>query len=326
MFISCPHCRELVALDRETRLAPAMCPRCGGAMNGNTVFKASVSEASALEASAADASATGERSFASFLQGGETATPAATGTEIEDTTEIPVEGTDADPVLPDGASGESLATGTVAETVDEATAGIEPGEIDTAQSDTIAAIAPVLAAASTSVGQALQATPSFTRQVARPGLHPRTAKWQWAMLTLLSLLLALQVLLADRARLAADAAWRPLVARLCGVLGCSIPPWHEPEAFSMLSRDVSPIAGKAGGLDVQATFRNDARWAQAWPVLLLSLSDADGRVLGSRAFTPREYLGAAATQAELAPGQSAQIALQLHEPNPDVVAFTFDFR
>ena len=89
---------------------------------------------------------------------------------------------------------------------------------------------------------------------------------------------------------------------------------------------MSPIANRAGGLKVQATFRNDARWAQAWPLLQLSLSDADGRVLGSRAFTPREYLGAAATQTELAPGQSAHIALQLHEPNPDVVAFTFDFR
>ena len=94
----------------------------------------------------------------------------------------------------------------------------------------------------------------------------------------------------------------------------------------MLSRDVSPIPDTRGGLNVQATFRNDARWPQAWPVLLLSLSDADGRVLGSRAFSPKEYLGAAATQTELAPGQSAQIALKLHEPNPDVVAFSFDFR
>lgn len=151
------------------------------------------------------------------------------------------------------------------------------------------------------------------------------------MLILLSLTLLLQVLLADRARLAADAGWRPLIAPLCDALHCTLPPWHQPGAFSMLSRDVSPIAGSGGGLNVQATFRNDARWAQAWPVLVVSLSDADGRVLGSRAFMPREYLGMTATQtelapAQLAPGQSAQIALQLHEPDPNVVAFTFDFR
>ena len=94
----------------------------------------------------------------------------------------------------------------------------------------------------------------------------------------------------------------------------------------MLSREVSPIRGLSGGLQVQASFRNDARWAQSWPVLVLSLSDADGRIVGERAFTSREYLGADATQKELGAGQSAQIALQLHEPNPDVVAFSFEFR
>ena len=181
----------------------------------------------------------------------------------------------------------------------------------------VASTAPAPAAsAPTSVTQALPAIPSFTRQIARPGMHPRTAGWQWAMLIVLSLTLALQVLLADRARLAADAAWRPLITRLCGALGCSIPPWHQPGAFSMLSRDVSPIAGSAGGLNVQATFRNDARWAQAWPVLLLSLSDADGRVLGSRAFTPREYLGAAATPDGTGPGteRTDRIAAARAEP------------
>ena len=283
------------------------------------------------EASTADGPTTGERSFVSFLQGGETATAAADETTIENTSTILVEETNADPAPLEDADGASPSIETGTETIDQATPGIEPVEIDSVQSeatqsDTIAATVPVIAAASTPVTQTPPAMPSFTRQVARPGLHPRTAGWQWVMLVVLSLALVLQVLLADRARLAADANWRPLVARLCGVLGCSIPAWHEPDAFAMLSRDVSPIAGEAGGLNVQATFRNDARWAQDWPVLLLSLSDADGRVLGSRAFTPREYLGATAAQTELAPGQSAQIALQLHEPDPDVVAFTFDFR
>lgn len=283
------------------------------------------------EASTADGPATGERSFISFLQGGEAATAAADETTIEDTAAIRVEETNADPAPLEDAEGQSPSIETGTETIDQATPGIEPVEIDpvqseATQSDAVAATVPVIDAESTPVTQMLPAMPSFTRQVARPGLHPRTAGWQWVMLVVLSLVLVLQVLLADRARLAADANWRPVVARLCGALGCSIPAWHEPDAFAMLSRDVSPIAGEAGGLNVQATFRNDARWAQDWPVLLLSLSDADGRVLGSRAFTPREYLGATATQAELAPGQSAQIALQLHEPDPGVVAFTFDFR
>ncbi|MGH8062877.1 MAG: DUF3426 domain-containing protein [Pseudoxanthomonas sp.] len=310
MFTSCPHCRELVAIDRETRLVPEMCPRCGGILR----------ESAAAETSAADVPATGERSFISFLQDGEAVTTSAAETTSATGAETIDDATTADPPSLEDASEESAEIETGTETIDETTPGIDRQEVDIAQSDVPAASAPA------PITQALPATPSFTRQIAPPGTHPRTARWQWALLVVLSLTLALQVLLADRARLAADATWRPLISHLCGALGCSVPPWHQPGAFAMLSRDVSPIAGSVGGLNVQATFRNDARWAQDWPMLLLSLSDADGRVLGSRAFTPREYLGATATQTELSPGQSAQIALQLHEPDPDVVAFTFDFR
>jgi uncharacterized protein DUF3426 len=318
MFISCPHCRELVAIDRETHLAPEMCPRCGGVLRERTG-----TEASSM-GPAAD-----ERSFVSFLQDDETAPPPAAEATATIGAETIDDATTADQASLEDASKDSTEIETGTKTVDEATPGIDPQEIDIAQSGAVAttpAVSVPATSATTPSIQALPATPSFTRQIARPGTHPPTARWQWALLIVLSLTLAVQVLLADRARLGADATWRPLITSLCTALGCSVPPWHQPGAFAMLSRDVSPIAGSAGGLNVQATFRNDARWAQAWPVLLLSLSDADGRVLGSRAFTPREYLGAATTQMELAPGQSAQIALQLHEPNPNVVAFTFDFR
>ena len=167
--------------------------------------------------------------------------------------------------------------------------------------------------------------PSFLAAAAAPS-RPRTPRWHWFALVALALLLGLQSLLADRARLAADAGWRPLLSTLCGVFGCELPAWREPQAFAMLSRDVRPATDTPGTLLVQATFRNDARWTQAWPVLYLSLSDADGRVVGARAFMAAEYLGKNAAQGGLAPGQSAQVVLRLREPTTPVVAFSFEFR
>ena len=149
-------------------------------------------------------------------------------------------------------------------------------------------------------------------------------RWRWPLIALLALLLGLQILLADRARLAADPAWRPVVENLCGALGCTLPAWHEPTAFLMLDRQIRP-ADTPGALRVDATFRNDARWAQDWPALQLALSDADGRVLGSAVFTPEQYLGAAPAT-RLAPGQSAQASFLVREPAPGTVAFSFEFR
>lgn len=170
------------------------------------------------------------------------------------------------------------------------------------------------------------ATPSFLHgpRTRRPVL--RAAPWQWIALAGLGLLLALQILIADRQRLGADPRWRPWVAGVCQVLRCSVPAWREPAAFTMLSREVRPLPGHAGTLQVQATFRNDARWAQAWPLLQLSLADADGRTIGSRVLRPQEYLGRARPDsATLAPGQSAQIAFQVREPAAETAAFSFDF-
>jgi hypothetical protein len=166
-------------------------------------------------------------------------------------------------------------------------------------------------------------TPSFLRL---PGARLRTPRWQWGMVAVLAAVLLVQIAVADRARLAADAGTRPWIAGLCSVLRCSLPAWREPAAFSMLSRDVRPVPGQAGALQVQASIRNDARWAQAWPSLRLSLSDADGRVIGTNVFAPADYLDRAMDPATtLEPGQSAQISFRVREPAASTVAFTFEF-
>ncbi|WP_242732813.1 DUF3426 domain-containing protein [Xanthomonas translucens] len=173
---------------------------------------------------------------------------------------------------------------------------------------------------------AATAAPSFMQRRAPRQPVLRAAPWQWIALTGLGLLLALQILIADRQRLGADARWRPWVASVCQLLRCSLPPWREPGAFTMLSREVRPLPGRAGTLQIQATFRNDARWAQAWPLLQLSLADADGRTIGSRVLRPQDYLGRTRPEAAtLAPGQSAQVTFQVREPAAETAAFSFDF-
>ena len=154
----------------------------------------------------------------------------------------------------------------------------------------------------------------------------RPSPWALVMLAALSLLLFVQVILADRETLAADARWRPVVMGACMVLQCEVPAWREPAALTLVRRDVRPLPGHPGVLQVSAEFRNDAVWPQAWPVLVLTLADVDGRTVGSRAFQPGEYLGEPPTQPVLGSGQSAHIEMALVEPAPGVVAFTFDFR
>lgn len=164
--------------------------------------------------------------------------------------------------------------------------------------------------------------PSFVQPAPAPA---PTRKWEWLVLAVLGVVLIAQVLAAEHARLSADARWRPALQGACDAIGCTLPAWREPAAFSMLSRDVIAVPERAGVLRVQASIRNDARWPQPWPVLALSLSDANGRVLGARRFQPRDYLWRDGDPRPLGPGQAAQLAFDIVEPAPGVVAFDFRF-
>ena len=166
--------------------------------------------------------------------------------------------------------------------------------------------------------------PSFARRHA-PAPVRATTHWRgWLLVAALGLLLLAQLLFAQRAELAADARWRPLVAGACALVRCEIPAWREPAAFTMLQRSVQPKAGTRGVLRVSASFRNDARWEQPWPTVVLTLSDMDGRQVGRRAFAPAEYRDGR-DDGGIAPGQSATLQLDVVEPARQVVAFTFDF-
>ena len=164
--------------------------------------------------------------------------------------------------------------------------------------------------------------PSF---VAGAGTHAPRRRGEWIAAIVLAALLALQLLALQRDALASNAATRPLMAGACEVLGCVLPAWRQPAAFTMLSREVIAVPDRPGVLRVQASFRNDARWAQAWPALVLTLADADGGVLGTRRFLPGEYLGRPVGGDVLAAGQATQIAFDIAEPAPHVVGFDFRF-
>jgi hypothetical protein len=291
MFVPCPHCGFLVALIVRPDGAPQRCPRCDGLVQDEPTSPIDESNTSLESGASPETIAPGEA--ASIAQ------------------PLPVD-----------------ATQTVANETDDDSTDLANATPSPSYEDAIAAVT----AGATPTRPARRAArprrkgaPSFARHTMQRATT-RT-HWGWhAGIAALALLFALQLLLAQRHELAADPRWRPFVAGACGVLRCDVPAWHEPAAFTMLQRSVRPQPNASGVLAVEASFRNDARWPQPWPTLVLSLSDIDGRPVGVRAFNPSEYRDAHRPDDRLLPGQSANVTFQVIEPAPRIVAFTFDFR
>lgn len=305
MFVQCPRCRSLVAADAASGgAAPEFCPYCDSPLaDAETVTDAAPAESETAvegEAAPAEPAIQAEDAQATATPADESVDPAAIVAETEESA--------ADTVDRSQDHGETSM---------ETPAAVAEDETEAAKKAPSASAPPKPRKKSTA--------PSFARRKLRAAERP-TPPWLWAIAAGLALLAALQIVLADRAQLAADARWRPAIASLCATLNCSIPPWREPAAFGMLGREVRQHPYMPGALRVDAAFRNNARWAQPWPDLVLTLSDVDGRALGTRTFTPKEYLGDKVTQKEIGSGQSAAIRMEIMEPAPGVVAFSFDFR
>jgi hypothetical protein len=131
--------------------------------------------------------------------------------------------------------------------------------------------------------------------------------------------------LAQRAELARDPQWRGWLQTACNVLRCDLPAWRDVAALRLSARDVRPHPSVPDAMMINATFRNDAPWPQAWPVLQISLADLDGKPVALRRFTVAEYLGSSPRETTLAPGQSATATLEVQDPGKQAVAFAFEF-
>jgi hypothetical protein len=303
MFVLCPHCQFLVALDPLSGEPPLRCPRCDGAVQPAV---AQPSHSAAVP---------------------EDATRALPTPDMRD---LPPPAPSPAPEIAASLDDDIGNVEGVQDIDEDAPAAIAPVDA-TAESPEAGTVEPSPDVASRIPAVPRKHAPSFVRGEHGRSTGPRAPRRWWvpASLAGLTLLLLLQIVLADRARLAADARWRPALSQVCAVLHCNLPPWREPDAITLLDRDVRPDPRRPGVLHATASFRNDARWPQPWPMLVLTLSDADGRVTGARSFAPSEYLQAAgspATQNGLASGQSASVALDIIEPAPRTVAFAFDFR
>lgn len=325
MFINCKHCGTLVATDPVTDLPPERCPRCRGALRAPDA-QATPSVATLLKPVPASAAPAPPTTLPPA--------PAAPIKPIEPIAPSPA------PVAP-SQSGEDASASDVAEA--RAGASVSAAPVDSVPTAAVAPpapaspsppeLAPMVTVPDRRSPNRLpgpgipRASPSFVRRMRSGGTGEsrRQRHLLIAGVAALSLLLVLQVLLADRARLAGDPAWRPLLTTLCNTLRCSLPPWREPAALTLLARDVRPDPAAPSQLLVSATFRNDARWAQGWPHLRLTLSDIDGRPVGTRMFAPEEYLGDADRADTLAAGRSADVQLVLREPAGHAVSFAFDF-
>lgn len=109
-------------------------------------------------------------------------------------------------------------------------------------------------------------------------------------LPLLLLLLLGQAAFHFRDALAAHLpAAKPVLTRVCEVVGCGISPLRDSAGLAIDASDLQADPAHKGLLLLTATLRNRAGWSVAYPYLELTLTDAQDQVVVRRALAPADY-------------------------------------
>jgi predicted Zn finger-like uncharacterized protein len=190
-------------------------------------------------------------------------------------------------------------------------------------------LAPDEPAAETASHEAVQEDFSqltFTPRFAKPKRRSwHAAAWAFVCIALI-LGLGVQLAWAKRDTLIADPTVGPVLVTACEMAGCHLPLVAEPSRLRLLARDVEQHPSVTDGLLITASVRNDASFAQPYPVVTIVLSDANGQRLAMRRFQPEDYVGDAAARTRgLGVGVTTAMVFEVQDPGQHAVAFAFSF-
>jgi hypothetical protein len=147
-----------------------------------------------------------------------------------------------------------------------------------------------------------------------------------AAIAMLLLSLGTQWTYFNRAGLAADPEWRPLLEQFCTVLRCDLPLRVDLSRLAIVERDVRQHPEAESALLINAAFENRAEFTQPFPVFEVSFTDTAGNPVAMRRFLPEEYLQADLDyNAGLPAHTPVQVVLEVQDPGDKAVSFQFGF-
>ena len=150
----------------------------------------------------------------------------------------------------------------------------------------------------------------------------RTAISGWGVsAVVLLVLLALQLINANRLTLSETAVIGPSLGAVYGALGHPLQAAPQPSSWVISNISVTSDPETPGALSITGSLQNHADFAQAWPLLRVELTDRYGDALRARDFTASEYLPANRPATWLGSGIATHFRIDVVDPGPDAVGF-----
>lgn len=153
---------------------------------------------------------------------------------------------------------------------------------------------------------------------------PRPRRWPWVLGIALALpVLLIQVVLNYRVDLSLIAPeYKPMLRSFSQTFGYDLPLPSRIEKLVIDTSDLHPESKQPGQFLLNATLRNRAPFALAWPSLELTLTDANDKALVRRVLAPTDYLpGDRSLAAGFAAHADESLRLAVNAPGVPAVGY-----
>jgi predicted Zn finger-like uncharacterized protein len=122
--------------------------------------------------------------------------------------------------------------------------------------------------------------------------------------------------------------------KICRQFECKHISMREPGKIELITRNVYSHPNEKNALMINVTMRNNADFAQPYPVMQVAFSDIRGGTVAARRFLPAEYLPAdyrPAPQIDteqntlFEPGTNMTFTMEIQDPGKQAMTYEFDF-
>lgn len=157
-----------------------------------------------------------------------------------------------------------------------------------------------------------------------------TVLWSIGIL-LLTASLYIEYVWFNRDQFSQITEFKTLIDNTCKQFECKKLSVREPSKIELITRNVYSHPNEKNALIVDITMKNNAKYAQPYPVLQIDFSDIRGGAVAARRFFPDDYLSIEDTQNKekqpllIQPDTSTSVTLEIKDPGKQAMTYEFNF-
>ncbi len=167
--------------------------------------------------------------------------------------------------------------------------------------------------------------PDQFRDAYSPTTSSLTSSVLWSIgVIFLTATLIIQYAWFNHEQLSKTPQFQTAFVKLCQHINCDNISIRDPENIELITRNIFSHPTESDALMVEVTLKNNALFAQPYPVMQINFSDIRGNTIVARRFWPNEYLDSESPN--LLPANSkTSISLEIQDPGKQAMTYEFTF-